>query len=84
MPLDTEMMPCPVCEAPAAEEPPHVIDATIIVCPNCERYKIADNMIPQIMLLEPKDRQAILDEAKRKAEPDGLPYLKAALPSGSP
>jgi hypothetical protein len=75
MPLDTEMMPCPVCEAPAAEEPPHVIDATIIVCPNCERYKIADNMIPQIMMLEPQQRQAILDDAKGRAGPGELPYV---------
>ena len=73
--MQIETIPCPVCEAPAAEEPPHITDSTIVVCPNCERYKIADSMIPLIMLMEPERRQAILKDAKQQAGPDELPYV---------
>ncbi len=75
--MQIETMPCPVCEAPASEEPPHVTDSTIIVCPNCERYKIADSMIPLIMSLEPELRKAMLDDAKRRAVLEELPYVSS-------
>ena len=73
--MQIEAIPCPICEGPAAEEPPHISDSTIVVCPKCERYKIADSVIPQVMLLKPERRQAILDDAKRQAGPDELPYV---------
>ncbi len=75
--MQIETMPCPICEGPAAEEPPHVTDSTIIVCPNCERYKIADSMIPLIMSLEPELRKAMLDDAKRQAVLEELPYVSS-------
>ena len=73
--MQTQTMSCPFCGGPAAEEPPHVTDSTIVVCPKCQRYKIADNMIPQIMMLEPEQRLAILDDAKGRAASGELPYV---------
>ncbi len=75
--MQIEAIPCPICEGPAAEEPPHISDSTIVVCPQWERYKIADSVIPQVMLLKPVRRQAILDDAKRQAGPDELPYVSS-------
>jgi hypothetical protein len=75
--MQIETMPCPICEAPAAEEPPHITDSTIVACPNCERYKIADSMIPSVMAMEPELRKAILDDAKRQAGPEELPYVSS-------
>ena len=73
--MQIETIPCPFCGGSAAREPPHVTDSSIVVCPKCERYKIADSMIPQVMLLEPGQRQAILDDAKGRAGPGELPYV---------
>jgi hypothetical protein len=75
--MQIETMPCPICEEPAVEEPPHITDSTIVVCPNCERYKIADSMIPLVMAMEPELRKAALNNAKRQAGPEELPFVSS-------
>jgi ribosome-binding protein aMBF1 (putative translation factor) len=74
-------MNCLVCGAKA-----ELIDVTIdggasIACPRCGEYAVssADIATGQMERLEPEQRRAVLDEAKRSAQPGARPMITTHL-----
>ena len=73
-------MNCLVCGA-KAELIDVTIDGVSIACPKCGEYAVssADIATAQMERLEPEQRRAALDEAKRSAQPGALPTITTHL-----
>jgi hypothetical protein len=69
-------MDCPVCGA-NAEQIATTIDGQTVACPTCGEYEISNLLLATAhwRRLEPANRGALLNEAKRSARPGTRPVI---------
>ena len=73
-------MNCPVCGA-NAEQIATTVESVSILCPVCGEYDVSSSVIAtgQLQGLEPKERGAALNKAKRSAQPGARPVITPYL-----
>jgi hypothetical protein len=69
-------MNCPICGA-TAQQGSAATKGVAIVCPMCGEYEISSSVLTagQLRKLEPQQRRAVLDNAKRSAQPGTRPVI---------
>ena len=71
---DERIEPCPVCGELASFKPKWG-DYEQVSCPRCGNYEISETAIRTLETRTPEQRQARLEDAKRRALGIAVPYI---------
>jgi Zn ribbon nucleic-acid-binding protein len=75
--MPTEVTPCPICEAPAAEALPRHGDVSVVSCHTCGAFKVSGTASQVMQTMDPWARRAKLADARQRAKPGDMPFILA-------
>lgn len=70
-------MQCCACGATAQDKTPGDLDGIRIDCPHCGVYEVSGSVLDRLLRLTMPERAEALAEARRLADPGGVPHIDA-------